>query len=1527
MNGWRATFLHLSATDTGHQATVTLESQLGDAHRLSCRLCSCGKVQLEYLDGPLDLSALGQTYGEQALRDWCQRLVLDAVRERDQQLPPRDRFLGDSLSRINQLLHRTLDLNTITQMLVEEGSRALGSDTAAVTIMVGDEWEITHVYRTPAEWIGMRMGNDLELHALHAVTTRQPVVITDGFTDERFNREHLRKYNIRSVLVCPLILQDEPFGCLFFNYHTDIHHFTEDEVTFGAHLAATASIAMHNAKLYAEAREHAEEIRRAHDKLENVINGVTDGVAVLDPSMRLIEISEPGARILGMRPEALLGQTATALFHPEHGRAFLESFLKAQRSRTQVHFEAFCGAPVNKWLECHCYPGDEGVSVYFQDISERKNAEQVSNFLAAIVESSEDAIISKDLNGRILSWNKAAERLFGYTAEEIVGDTVARLHPSQLDEETPHILDRIRQGEKVLHLDTQRVTKSGRVIDVFITISPIRNSEGEILGASKIIRDISDYKKAQRDLLAAQQRTDHQRRLFEAVLSNTPDLAWVQDLDGRFVYVNEGFIQLFDRPVEDLLGYTYEEIGVRPEHTGIHVRSYQEVIRTKQPVRGEVIFGDRALDFIFVPVLNADGEVEVVAGTTRDITEHKRIQRDLMEERENLQFALQAAGFGQFDFRLTDMRSTHSLLHDTIFGYAEPIEDWNYDRFLSHIIDEDREATHRALKAAIHDRQKLDIECRIRRADGDLRWVWINARIHEDPETGTERLIGLIGDITDKKEADNRLRTSQNRLRMATDAAELGIWVWDCESDEVVFENARCSEILGFDPTLKSLPARQLMADFLLPEYHQDLNAAVRASMRSGRRMTFVGQVRQEARRKGWIELNASPQSNPKTQTMAFHGVIRDVTDEMLAQEQAARLAKSNALIRTSFEQGPQFAAMLSLDGRISEVNRMALDSSGFQRREVISQLFHRCGWWARSSEVSDRVQAVVAMAIRGIPSRLETRYFWADGTERFMDLAVAPVIDDEGRVLNVYCAGNDITDKHRAEAALRESEERFRLMADAAPVLIWISDTEKQCTWFNKTWLEFVGRSMEEEIGDGWVENVHPEDVEKCMNTFHGSFNLRRPFTMDYRMRHHNGEYRWILDVGVPRLSQSGEFVGYIGSCIDITERKQMEGQILMQAAQIADQSRRKDEFLAMLSHELRNPLAPIQSAVQLLQLSQNGHHSPAEAQAREVIARQVGALGKLVNELLEISRVVSGRIQLDRRVVDFNQIIQHALETSSPHIRRKDHHVHLALPPEPTWVIADPTRLEEVFVNLLNNAAKYTHPEGEIEIESRVAGDRVVLVVRDNGIGIEPELLPRIFDIFTQADRSLDRSEGGLGIGLSLASRLLEMHGGTLEAVSPPPGRSVGSEFIVTLPLESALNGPEPEAAPALKSEKKMRLLLVDDNEDLVHMLTILLQLHGHEVKSTHNGVDALLLVPQWNPEAVLLDIGLPGMNGLEVARNLRLDYGDQFRIIALTGYGSEADVAAMMNGGFDGHLVKPFDYGQLEELLARTEPEPAT
>lgn len=521
------------------------------------------------------------------------------------------------------------------------------------------------------------------------------------------------------------------------------------------------------------------------------------------------------------------------------------------------------------------------------------------------------------------------------------------------------------------------------------------------------------------------------------------------------------------------------------------------------------------------------------------------------------------------------------------------------------------------------------------------------------------------------------------------------------------------------------------------------------------------------------------------------------------------------------------------------------------------------------------------------------------------------------GRPELILLAIEDITERTRAEAAVQTSEVRYRRLFETAKDGILILDaTSGSIIDANPFMSDLLGLSNAEFLGKQLWEI--------------GLFSDKSENEAAFRSLQTDGYVRYDH---LPLQTKNGaraevEFVSnvyqvdhrLVAQCNirDIGDRTRLERQMVEQAEELASLDRRKDEFLAMLSHELRSPLAPMMNAVQLLRLQQ-GSENPIQRQSRTIIERQLGQLRQLVNDLLEVSRITTGRVRLRRERMLVRGVVDAVLETVRPQVDLHKHEITVSLPPEPVWILADPARLEQVLVNLLTNAAKYTDDGGRIWLTIQQEGDACVIRVRDTGVGIAPELLPHIFDLFTQADRLQDRSEGGLGIGLSLVQRLVELHGGTVAATSMV---GQGSEFVVRLPVAApaTLEPEPPEAGPVESANGRLRVMVVDDNVDMALSMAMLVKAAGHEVRTFHDGPSMLEAALAYRPDAVLLDIGLPGMNGHEVARRIRQQPDlEGVVLVALTGYGQESDRQTSLDAGFDHHLTKPADFKDVHRILA--------
>jgi PAS domain S-box-containing protein len=551
----------------------------------------------------------------------------------------------------------------------------------------------------------------------------------------------------------------------------------------------------------------------------------------------------------------------------------------------------------------------------------------------------------------------------------------------------------------------------------------------------------------------------------------------------------------------------------------------------------------------------------------------------------------------------------------------------------------------------------------------------------------------------------------------------------------------------------------------------------------------------------------------------------------------------------------------------------------------------------------------------------------------------------------NAALAG-EIEERQRVEESLRKSE---RLLAEAQEIA-HLGSWEWDIPGDRITWSDELYRIFGLEPGDApltyesYLTCLHPEDRELARETIQRSYQDHRPFEFDHRVVRADQTVRWIHGQGGVMVDAAGQPIRMFGTALDITERRQaetelryahdeLEVRVQERTAELERANRAKDRFLTMLAHELRNPMAPILNAVHLL--GQLGSPDPRLTRAREIIERQVNHQAHLLDDLLNVARIERGMIELDRRPLDLRQLVHGTAEDYRGLLEASGLTLSIELSDEVVWVKGDPTRLAQVVSNLLQNAARFTGPGGQVTVRCAVCGAacadkavgdtahraprtaHAVISVRDTGIGIEAEMLPHVFESFTQADRSLDRSRGGLGLGLALVKGLVELHGGDVEAFSEGLGR--GAEFTVRLPRVAEPSVSEQVVQPQAMPAAAARVLIVEDNPDAADSLRELLELSDHTVQVAYSGPEAVQIAPQFRPDVVLCDLGLPGMDGYEVAAVLRRDSAmANTRLIALSGYGREEDQRRSTEAGFDRHLIKPID---LDELLGLLRDVPAS
>jgi PAS domain S-box-containing protein len=649
--------------------------------------------------------------------------------------------------------------------------------------------------------------------------------------------------------------------------------------------------------------------------------------------------------------------------------------------------------------------------------------------------------------------------------------------------------------------------------------------------------------------------------------------------------------------------------------------------------------------------------------------------------------------------------------------------------------------------------------------------------------------------------------------------------------------------------------------------------------------------------------------------------VFRDVSQRRQIEETRARLA---AIVESSED------AIISkgLDGIIRTWNPAAERLFGYMASEVIGRSITIIIPPERLPEEDE----ILARLVRG--ERLkhyETVRVTKDGRERHISLTVSPLRGADGTIIGAAKVARDITHRVEAERKLAESLSRLEIAVHLSGIGFWHCDLPfAELNWDDRVREHFWLPAGSPVTIETFYDRLHPDDREPTQRAIDESISGDAQFDIVYRtVAPASGAIKWIRALGGTVRDAAGKPVRFDGVTVDVSAQKHAE-------EFLRESDRRKDDFLALLAHELRNPLAPLRTGLELLR-----RHAPATydyAETRDMMQRQLTHLVRLIDDLLDISRVNRNKLRLARRRLRLSEAIQHAIETVQPLVDEGQHELIVSLPDKPIFLDGDLTRLAQVFANLLANSARYTPQGGCIVVSAALEGDQVVVKTSDTGIGIPDDALPTIFDMFSQVDRSIESDQGGLGIGLALVKGLVEMHGGSVAAASG--GRGKGSTFTVILPLagpaanllEASNEQPEPSESRSIEAQRAglstpqapRRLLIVDDNRDAATMLARVLRLQGNDVSLAHDGLEAIEVAERVRPQVILMDLGMPRLNGYDATRRIRaLPWGSEVAVIALTGWGQAADREKSQEAGCNAHLVKPVDLAELEGLVKQFSP----
>ncbi len=1026
-------------------------------------------------------------------------------------------------------------------------------------------------------------------------------------------------------------------------------------------------------------------------------------------------------------------------------------------------------------------------------------------------------------------------------------------------------------------------------------------------------------------LHSARSRADQERELLRVTLASMGDAVITTDTEGRVASLN---------PVAaDLTGWAEDQAIGKPlaavfkivnEQTGQPVENpVEKVLQHGQAVglanHTVLITKDgtqRHIDDSAAPIRDGNGRVVGVVLVFHDISERRRAEQGRLDALRLKQVITDNATTGIIMQDGTGRCTFMNPAAEQMTGFT--FEELRGENVHDHIHHTHPDGRHfpmseceigKAVMAMKPIRRHEDLFVR---KDGTFFPVVCNASPVQQGGRLTEVVLEFR-DITEERRVENQLRQQTENLQTLLDALPVGVFIAHDPDCRKITGNRAAYELLRVPPPDNlslTAPAEEQPANFRVLQNGTELQPDGLPVQRAAK----GERVWQEELDLVFADgstvaevVSAVPLLDARGQVRGAVGVVQDVTRERRASD---ALRESEGRLRLFIEHAPAAIAMFDRDMRYLAASRRWLADYGLGVQNVIGKSHYDF-----FPEIPDRWREVHRRGLAGEVLKAEEDPFErADGSVQWIRWEVRPWYAGKGEVGGIIIMAEEITARKEAEDRLRESERRLRFVMDSMPQKIFTARPNGDVDYFNPQWTDFTGLSFEAIRDWGWTQFIHPDDLAENVRAWRHSVETGEPFRFEHRFRRADGQYRWHYSRAVPMRDEAGRIVLWIGSNTDVHEVKQSQ-------EALRESDRRKDEFLAMLAHELRNPLAPIRNAVQVLRLT--GPQDGPLQHVRDMIDRQVSYMVRLVDDLLDVSRITRGKIALRQEPVDLAGVVASAVESSRPLIDARRHDLHVSLPPDPVRVEGDLTRLAQVVLNLLNNSAKYTPEGGHITLTVECRDGEAVVRVRDDGVGIAPALLPNVFDMFTQAERTLDRSQGGLGLGLTLVKKLVEMHGGSVEARSGGLGQ--GSEFVVRLP---ALSGParpgwagqggEPEGAQAAAARR--RVLVVDDNVDAADSLAMLLRLMGNDVRSAYDGPTALDLLPEYRPDVVFLDIGLPGMDGYEVSRRLRrLADCRNVVLVALTGYGSAGDRRRSDELGFYAHLVKPVHPADLEKLLA--------
>ncbi len=1154
---------------------------------------------------------------------------------------------------------------------------------------------------------------------------------------------------------------------------------------------------------------------------------------------------------------------------------------------------------------------------------ELRRAEMVDRRLAAIVESSDDAIISTTLEGMITSWNAGAERIFGYAASEILGRSVSLLSPQDRQDELPRILAKLWAGEGLEHYETTRCSRDGRLIDVSLTISPMRDRSGKIIGAANIARDVSDSRLA-RERMEAQHAAMRVLTEMASIEAAIPALLtavgaalkldrgefWRVDEASGWLKLDQEWSKEANSPLNQPFSRDLSDLALR---------------------RGEGLPGR----------VWAEGKPSWIA----DLASDSGFIRSRL--------AKQAGSTAAFAFPLATASATHGVI--VFLSGARLAMDLALEDLLTTLGRQigmfmERRGAEAALREA---RDELELRVCERTAELELS----NVALQEE--------------VAERRRGEEALRESEARFRMVSEAIPQILWVATGEGARE-YENGRWYDYFG--AVLGATHEDLFWREYLHPDDRERTLERWSYSLKTGEPYEIDYRLRRHDGEYRWFLAQGLPERDPQGRIVRWFGTCTDIDDQRKAKEELQhahdelelrvlertedlkqandsllmevaerRRAEDEARERQRFveslaQANPSIIYLLDLDAeRLVWTNSRLTSLLGYSQDEVQARNYR-----VFLSDLVDpddmanlnlgEFELLYSSLADSEIHELDYRFRHADGSWRWLrSREMVFSRDQSGRPNRILGTSEDITAHKEAEQAVRESESRFRELADSAPVIISLTEHERGVVFVNRTGIEFCGAAQDEVLGAGWQRFIHPEDAQLTFDLWSRSIQEQRRVECEIRVRRADGEYRWLATTSVPRLLPSGELLGFTNSSVDVTERKQAETamRLAKEAAEAA--SRAKSEFLANMSHEIRTPMNGI---IGMTELALDTDLSPRQREYLSLVKSSADSLLVVINDILDFSKIEAGKLNLDPAPFELRKVLDDTLQALALRAHSKGLELACRIAPEiPDSLVGDSGRLRQVLINLIGNAVKFTQ-RGEVVVDvaiERTVGERIFLrfAVCDTGIGIPRHKLATVFEPFEQADGSTTRRFGGTGLGLTISAKLVDLMGGRIWVESDP---NVGSTFWFTVALEPGPGIDSHRLDHEPPQLEDLPILIVDDNATNRLILCEVVASWGMKPTAVSGGAAALAALKQAATTGegfpvALIDGMMPEMDGVDLAAAIRGDSAlAGLRILLLSSAGRPEDPQDFRVLNISAFLTKPVRQSGLFNALMKAMSDPA-